>query len=170
MFVWKVTGLVSQIIYFNSKQQTTLFTLQSNPSLESNGLFHSLKRVFLIIPLTLGKRKNHSGQDRVNRKFVLARRYSSRSGTSGCSRCGEAAMIYPAKISVSSRAMREIYTTESPCRLTEWSSDSAAITHCWRCLLHQRTWSAWLTFDFDCLTKISDLFVAKCSSLVPQNS
>ena len=29
--LWKVTGLVLQTIYFNSKQQTTWFPLQSNP-------------------------------------------------------------------------------------------------------------------------------------------
>ena len=85
--VWKITGLVSQTIYFNSKQQTTWLPHQVFP-LELNALFHhsllctsmhcwnnssrmSLssvitdllmasmpsKRVHLMIPLSLGERK-----------------------------------------------------------------------------------------------------------------
>ena len=85
------------------------------------------KRVPLMIPLSLGKRKSHTEQDQVNRKIVPVRRCSSQPGTAGCAGrfeqghcCGEAATICPATTLVSSRALSEANITGSLCRLALW--------------------------------------------------
>ena len=48
--VWKVTGMVLQTIYFNSKLQTILFPFQSNPHPESKVLYYpSLLRFYALL-------------------------------------------------------------------------------------------------------------------------
>ena len=163
--VWQITELVSQMIYFNSKQ-ITWFPFQSNP-LKSNALFHPSLLCFFALfwdifelcckglcdglhsfkissldgSLKLGEKKNVTWS-----KIQWIRRFFSFSSIPLSQERLYAQGVVSGWIVIlkqlqfitliSSHLLSKAYATGSLCRLADWSSCLVARTWCRRNVTH----------------------------------